>query len=325
MAIPRVFVSSTYYDLKYVRNEIETFIQNLGYDPVLHEKNKVTYKQTETLEDSCYNEISTCDILICIIGNKYGTKSESNDYSITMNELKNAIRDQKKIYVFIQKDVAFENTLYNLNKDLPDFKTIAADNIIIHEFINDLKQNNNNFPIEDFENVADILNSIKSQFAGLFQSLLQAESTLTDKKTYYDLAETSSEIKKLVKSFEDEKNLFFQKFDSTIFVNNQLILYLRNLLDLGKCQIFIQTKKDLIIFIEKMGFAEDSDFVFSNDFVFNKDEGNTRKTLKISNDIFGDDDIKIFRSVKQVEQLISLTTENIISNPMNISDDDLPF
>ena len=48
MAIPRVFISSTYYDLKYIRNDIESFIKNLGYEPVLHEKNKII----ERLEQS---------------------------------------------------------------------------------------------------------------------------------------------------------------------------------------------------------------------------------------------------------------------------------
>jgi hypothetical protein len=33
--IPRVFVSSTYYDLKHVRERIEKFIDNYGFEPVL--------------------------------------------------------------------------------------------------------------------------------------------------------------------------------------------------------------------------------------------------------------------------------------------------
>ena len=31
MAVPSVFISSTYYDLKEVRNNIGNFIMNLGY------------------------------------------------------------------------------------------------------------------------------------------------------------------------------------------------------------------------------------------------------------------------------------------------------
>ena len=55
MAILRIFISSTYYDLKHVRNELGDFIKGLGYDAVMHDKGKVTYRQNETLENSCYN------------------------------------------------------------------------------------------------------------------------------------------------------------------------------------------------------------------------------------------------------------------------------
>lgn len=37
MAKPRVFLSSTYYDLKHVRERIERFLANFGMEPVLFE------------------------------------------------------------------------------------------------------------------------------------------------------------------------------------------------------------------------------------------------------------------------------------------------
>ncbi len=43
MAKPRVFVSSTYYDLKHIRNSVETFIENLGYDAVLFESGDIPF------------------------------------------------------------------------------------------------------------------------------------------------------------------------------------------------------------------------------------------------------------------------------------------
>ncbi|EJL6905653.1 DUF4062 domain-containing protein [Vibrio cholerae] len=32
MAKPRIFISSTYYDLKHIRNAIESFVDGFGYD-----------------------------------------------------------------------------------------------------------------------------------------------------------------------------------------------------------------------------------------------------------------------------------------------------
>ena len=43
MAIPRVFVSSTCYDLKYIRENLKYFIRTLGYEPVLSEEGSVYY------------------------------------------------------------------------------------------------------------------------------------------------------------------------------------------------------------------------------------------------------------------------------------------
>jgi hypothetical protein len=35
MAKPRIFVSSTYYDLKYIRASLELFIESLGFDAII--------------------------------------------------------------------------------------------------------------------------------------------------------------------------------------------------------------------------------------------------------------------------------------------------
>ncbi len=103
MATPRVFISSTYYDLKHVRNDVCHFITSLGYTPVMHDRGGVAYTQTEPLESSCYSELATCNIVVCIIGDHFGTQSSNSDFSITMEELRSAIRDKKKSISLLQK------------------------------------------------------------------------------------------------------------------------------------------------------------------------------------------------------------------------------
>ena len=49
MANLRVFVSSTYYDLHHVRNDLYTFIKGMGYEPVMHDKGGIPYTQEKTL------------------------------------------------------------------------------------------------------------------------------------------------------------------------------------------------------------------------------------------------------------------------------------
>ena len=75
MAKPRVFISSTYFDLKSVRADLEHFVREQGFDPVLHERGSIPYGSTEALEKYCYRESENCDILVSIVGGRFGSKS----------------------------------------------------------------------------------------------------------------------------------------------------------------------------------------------------------------------------------------------------------
>lgn len=62
MARPRVFVSSTYYDLKYVRERLSHFLEGLGFEPVLFENDDIFLEYGQEIDDSCFNEIRYCQI-----------------------------------------------------------------------------------------------------------------------------------------------------------------------------------------------------------------------------------------------------------------------
>jgi hypothetical protein len=105
MARPRIFISSTYFDLKNVRADLEHFIREQGYDPVLHERGAVAYGSAEALERYCYKEIETCDILISVVGGRFGSKSDDSTYSISQTELRVALEQAKQVYIFVERDV----------------------------------------------------------------------------------------------------------------------------------------------------------------------------------------------------------------------------
>src|SRR5262245_33469890 len=78
MAQPRVFISSTYYDLKYVRSSLEQFIASLGFNPVLSERGSIAYSHDQALDESCYREVQSSDIYVLIIGGRYGSEASSS-------------------------------------------------------------------------------------------------------------------------------------------------------------------------------------------------------------------------------------------------------
>lgn len=102
MARPRVFVSSTFYDLSQVRWELERFIKGLGYEAVLNERGTIPYGSREKLEAYCYKEVGICDMLISIIGGRFGTASANDpESSISRAELTTAHDNGKQIYIYL--------------------------------------------------------------------------------------------------------------------------------------------------------------------------------------------------------------------------------
>ena len=105
MARPRIFVSSTYFDLRVLRADLERFIREMGYEAVMFERGHIPYGSEQALEEYCYREIASCDILISIIGGKFGSQSKDQKSSISQREMKAAIDLGKTIYIFVEKSV----------------------------------------------------------------------------------------------------------------------------------------------------------------------------------------------------------------------------
>lgn len=323
MAAPRVFVSSTYYDLKHVRDDIELFLKGLGYIPVMHDKGNVTYPQGDiSLEQACYDELSTCDIVICIIGGKYGTRSSGSDYSITMEELQEAIRKRKKIFVFILNDVFTENFTYYKNMDSGNFQPYHVDDIKVHEFIYLIKSTLTNSPILPFSSVSDITTHLRLQFAGMFQHLLSMEATATESKTYFDLNEVASRIRNLTTVLSEELIEFFFKFKSCVFAISFPIRRLLKILGINNFQVLAPNYKSIKSFLEYIGYKErEHELPFGEPYIYEKEFNGGKYTIELNENLFEPNgDLKDIRDEKILEEYIKFS----FSKEKEL-DDDLPF
>lgn len=108
MAKPRVFISSTFYDLRQVRADIDIFLEKIGYESIRNEEGDIPYGRDEALEEYCYQEIKSVDILISIIGGRFGSESKRDNSSISQIELRTALKEKKQVYIFIDKNVITE-------------------------------------------------------------------------------------------------------------------------------------------------------------------------------------------------------------------------
>lgn len=182
MAKPRIFISSTFFDLRQVRADLDRFVKDLGYDTVRNETGGIPYGRDQKLEEYCYKEISEIDILVGIVGGRFGSEAERGNYSITQVEIKTAIEQNKQVYIFIEKNVLAEFQTYLINKENETTKYRFVEDKKIYKFIEEIYALPKNNIVHPFETALDITFFLREQWAGLFRDLLHQQT----KKVEYD-------------------------------------------------------------------------------------------------------------------------------------------
>ena len=129
MAKPKIFVSSTCYDLQEIRGNLRSFISDFGYEPIMSDFGDIFYDFNENVQDSCIKAIQGCDMYILIIGNNYGSLYHAEDKiketpdSITLKEFKKALEINKPKLIFINDYVNYDYQNYRryLDKEFKNF------------------------------------------------------------------------------------------------------------------------------------------------------------------------------------------------------------
>lgn len=252
MAKPRIFISSTYYDLKHVRAELERFIRDQGYEPILNEYGHIPYGKDEKLEEYCYKEIQSCDILISIIGGRYGSDSRNIEHSISNLELKTAIDIGKQVYIFIENSVLIEHRTYSKNKD-SDINFSAVDNIKIYKFLDEVFKLTANNQIKGFESTSEIVSWLKEQWAGLFQRLLAENSKRKELDLLEKINSTSQTLEQLVKHLLSQKENNTQTINDIVLSTHPIFEKIRKELKIPY-RIIFKNKKELEDLLSARGF-----------------------------------------------------------------------
>ncbi len=181
MAMPRVYVGSTCYDLKYIRENLKYFVRTIGYEPVLSEEGAVFYDPEKHTHDSCTSEVSNCQLFVLIIGGRFGGRFRKTDKSITNAEYEGAVRHKVPVFALVEQAVYAEHHVFLKNRDNPDVDEAkivypAVDSTKIFSFIDAVRKaavNNALVPFQDFN---DIESYLKKQWAGMMFSFLTRDS-----------------------------------------------------------------------------------------------------------------------------------------------------
>ena len=298
MPRPRIFVSSTYYDLKYIRNDLEIFINNYGFESVLFERGQIAYDYQKPLDLSCYKEVKSSQMLVLIIGGRYGSASSKPipkeqidsffecQNSVTREEYLTAVREEIPTYIFIEKHVHDEYYTYLLNKNNLGVKYAHVDNINIFGFIEEIHGQFSNNIICEFEKFDDIKIWLKNQWAGLFYEYLITKKqineigNLSDKisdlddvsntlKNYLEKILEVSDIKEAKKIISKEKERLQKRKDSKIklkIMNSPMMKYVYQHTKLNENDIFdlFCRTDNLREFLQELGVEKkEMDYILS--------------------------------------------------------------
>jgi len=339
MAIPKVMISSTCYDLKQIRENLETFIRNLGYESIRSDKGDIGYNVTETLQEDCFLVAQQCDILVGIIGGIFGSEATPHD-SVTMQEMKTALVHKKQVYLFVDKNVLTEFRTYKANLGSKGEK-FAKEEIVyyyvndtrIFDFINEMYvHESERVIIEGFQISSDISDFLKKQWANLFQVFLSQKERDAQSGAYSKINASADRLEELIGQFNN--NLLNLSDSTTFLLENQgygkyaanpLLFHLKKLLN-AKISILFKTPDELKELMHLYGYAESE--LSSYVFVRNEHDpfGNVVSGTSITfKDIFNDDKL-IFPVVgESMDDYIFIEEFSNNSDFQIIDDDDLPF
>ena len=296
MAKPRIFISSTFYDLRQIRADLDGYIQSAGYETVLNEKGNIPYGRENKLEDYCYDEIRNVDILIALIGGRFGHVSKTYpEKSITQNEIDTALKLNKQVFIFIENSVFVEYQTFLLNPNNLDIKYFSVDSVDIFRFILHLHSLIKNNPIQGFSTSYDITSFLKEQWAGLFKTFLVESSKPVEINLIKSLEELGQKLQGQVQQLSiiiEEKNEVIREI---LLSKHPAFEQLKNLIKV-KHRVYFASKAELEELLHSEKFIKinkvDSDQSF---FTWYKPENERRNYLHFEEELFDQSNIlKIF-------------------------------
>lgn len=165
-------VSSTFYDLRQIRKDLAEFIDNeLGYNALLSEYDSFPIDPDADTIENCRRRVEkNADILVLIIGGRYGYIDKKSDKSITNLEYLTARAKGIPVYTFIDKTVLSVLPVWQQNPKAK-FKDIVSDTKVF-EFIQQVRNVNKDWTYE-FDHAQSIIQTLKKQFAYLMSEGLQ--------------------------------------------------------------------------------------------------------------------------------------------------------
>lgn len=307
---PRIFISSTFYDLKYIREDLANFVRSYGYEPVLFEDGDIGYTPGKTLDSSCYESMRNSDMVILIIGGEYGSaasgekKDEFNEYmSVTRNEFRTAVETGIPVFTMIDKKVMAEFGVYDANYEAIERENIemafpTTKNINVFRFIKEIK-GVVTLPVQEFERSADIKGFISKQWADMFKNYL---NSLRNEKENRKIENSVNEMKSLIQKMD----IMLDSIGKSVLLKEDPKEYER-----------VINQQEILAFCDAM--EESFQLVLSNEYAF-YDEDEHKKVLSIVLNYFKEGYLMNNINCEDLEKLLNKNGYQIIHIKLDLND-----
>lgn len=172
---PSIMVSSTFYDLREIRQQLAAFIErDLGYRVFISEDGEFPVDPSVTAIENCRQRVEeNADVLVLIVGGRYGSVDTRSGRSVTNLEYLAARAKGIPIYAFLEKRTL---TLYEAwqSAEAAGRASLGAtvDTAQLFEFVEQVRKADEVWMF-GFERSEDITNTLRGQLAYQTHSGLQ--------------------------------------------------------------------------------------------------------------------------------------------------------
>lgn len=250
MAIPKVFISSTCFDLGEIREQLKQFVESFGFEAILSEYGDVFYHPDLHTHEACLQEVSHCQLFILIIGGRFGGEYVyDNSKSITNAEYDAAKTSNIPVFTYVKQSVLNSQYFYKENKT----KTFASDisypsidkqeyALDIFNFINTVQKSNVNNAIEGFDTFQNIETHLRKQWAGMFFDFLKTREVKhqidATNHLLSGLSSSSNKLEKLIKSLYKSVDKKAEENIELLEIKNNVENFFLNIFALDEDELF---------------------------------------------------------------------------------------
>ena len=170
MARTNIFLSSTCYDLRALREHLRLSIEQCGHELLASELPSFPVSPGLTTVENCKKVIrERADLLVLVVGGRRGASDPAGGGSVVSAEYQEARRKGIDSFVFVDRKVWECLDLYHRNPGA-DFSSVV-DHSDVFKFVGELKTESR--WIYTFGNTSDIIDTLKPQLSGYLRILIE--------------------------------------------------------------------------------------------------------------------------------------------------------